>query len=83
MSCPARIAFSIAGRTVSLVADDAGEDRLAGPRRAIRLARSSSLTVRGRQPEARRSPSVVGGRGRRGHAVPRVAGVESLPASER
>ena len=48
------------GQDGVLVPDDAREDRRPAASRASRFARISSLTVRGRQPEARSSPRVAG-----------------------
>ena len=59
-SWPARIAFSMAGRTVSSKPTIPGKTATPSPSRARRFARSSCLTVRGRQPEARSSPRVIG-----------------------
>ena len=58
-SWPARIAFSMAGRTVSSKPTIPGKTATPSPSRARRFARSSCLTVRGRQPEARSSPRVI------------------------
>src|SRR4051812_39521457 len=59
-SCPARIAFSTDGRTVSSKPTTPGKIASPSPSRVRRLDRSSSLTVRLRQPEARSSPRVFG-----------------------
>src|SRR4051812_21817050 len=57
-SWPASTAFSMAGMTVSSKPTMPLKSWPPVARRASRFARSSSLTVRGRQPLARRSPSV-------------------------
>ena len=60
MSCPARIAFSIAGSTVSSNPTTVGSTSAPVARRSSRFDRSSSLTVRERQPAARSSAMVAG-----------------------
>ena len=73
MSWPAMIAFSTAGITLSEKPTIPGRIPRPAPRRSSRLARSSSLTVRLVQPEARSSPRVAGSAaGSRG----RVTGAE-------
>src|SRR5215210_1853640 len=59
-SWPARIAFSTDGRTVSLKPRTPGKMGRPSPRRAMRFERSSSLTVRPRQPDSRSSRRVDG-----------------------
>src|SRR3982751_3613147 len=70
------MAFSTAGRTVSSNPTTPGKIASPAPSRARRLDRSSALTVRLRQPEARRSPRVAGG-----VAVADVAGDGDIEAS--